>query len=422
MADFWRIGRAALNFISGDIDDRYTRPINPYIQPPFMAGQEEWIEIDGREGEVYNTCAPLALVVDKKAQMKSVGVYRHWKGNKNTKEDTELFNTPELNLLYNPNPLQSKDDFIKEFSVHRDIYGVAYNFGNFNVSRGLSGTPSFIWNMMPELISYETTGKLYKATDISEIFKTIWFDRSGAGNFIIDPQDLLIRSKGNATNILAPQSPLTKLKHEISNIIGAMAYRNVILRKKGAIGILSGDQKDSDGTVPMDSAEFNRIEKQYQSSWGLYSKQMQILMSTMPMKWSPMSYPTKDLLLFEEVEENMMKVIDLYGMSAELFSLKKGSTISESGGKMMQAMQQTYQNTIIPESEDDMNALSKWLGLHKKGEYLTLDYSHVPAMRENEETAAKIMSLEIAAFVSLMALEKGVSKDEALQMCGLKED
>lgn len=421
MADYWRIGRAALNFIGGDIDDRYTRPPSPYIQAPFMPGQEEWIQVDGREGETYNTCAPLAIVIDKIGQMTSVGKIRHWKGNKNTKEDTELFNTPELNLFYNPNPLQSKDDFLREMSVHRNVFGVAYPFGAGFVNRGLSGTPKVIWNMQPEFVSYETTGKLYMATEFSEIFKKIWFDKGGNGEMAIDPNDILFRSVGNAINLIAPQSPLTKIRQELSNIIAAMAYRNVILRRKGAIGILSGDQRDADGTVPLDPNEFSRIEKEYQSGWGLYNRQMQILMAKYPMKWTPMTYPTKDLLLFEEVDENMGKVIDLYGAHKDLFSLGKGSTLAESGGKMVEAARQTYQTKIIPQTEDDMNAFSKWLGLHKKGEYLTLDYSHVPAMQDNDELAAKIMSLEIAAFVSLMSLEKGVNKDEAMQMCGLKE-
>lgn len=422
MADFWRIGRAALNFISSEIDDRYVTPPNPFLPGGFLPGQEEWVQIDGNEGATYNTCAPLAIVVDRVAQMTSVGKIRHWKGNKNTTEDKELFNTPELNLIYNPNPLQSKDDLLREFSIHRNIFGIAYQYGAGFVNRGLSGSPTFLWNMLPELVSYETSGKLYQATELSEIFKRIWFDRGGTGEFVIDPKDILFRSVGNATNILAPQSPLTKVRQELSNIIASMAYRNVILRKKGAIGMLSGDSKDADGgTAPMNLKEFEKMEKEYQSGYGLYSKQMQVLMSRYPMKWTPMTYETSKLELFREVDENMCKIIDLYGAHKDLFSIAKGSTLAETGGKMIEAERQVYQNKIIPQTEDDMNALSKWLGLHKKGEYLTLDYSHVPAMQDNEEVAANIMSLEVAAFVSLMSLEKGISKEEALDMCNLKD-
>lgn len=418
-----RFTQDVLNFVSGDhYENQYVNAPHPQLREAYLPGEPEWIQIEGKEMRTYETCAPLALVVDKKAKMKAVGKIRHWKGSKNTKEDKEMFDTPELNLLYNPNPSQSKSDFLKEFSVHRDIHGIAYLSGVFTVSKNLSQVPVSLWSLPPKLVSFETTGKLYKATTQAEMFKSIWFDKNGAGEFPIKPEDILFRPIGGATSIIKPQSPLTKVRTELSNIIAAMAYRNVILRKKGALGILSGDQRDSDGTVPMDDVEFKRIEKQYQKSYGLYSRQMQILMSTMPMKWTPMSYPTKDLMLFEEVDNNTMKIIDLYGMHADLFSFMKGSTLSESGGRMAEAERQTFQTTIIEESEDDMNALSKWLGLHKRGEYLTLDYSHVPSMHDNEELAAKVMTMKIAAFVSMLALENKVPYAQALEMAGLKED
>lgn len=406
---------------SENYENRYVAAPRPVIRETLFPGTEEWITIDGCEKKTYETCAPLAMVVDKKAQLKSVGVYRHWKGtSRDPKKDKELFNTPELILLNKPNPIQSKADFLKEFTVHRCIHGIAYQYGLFTVSRNISASPAAIWNVLPEFVSYETTGKFYKASTTAEMFKRIWFDRGGEGEFTIEPQDILFRSMGNATNILVPQSPLTKIRTELSNIIAAMAYRNVILRKKGAIGILSGDQRDGDGTKALDKQEFERMEKEYQRSWGLFHKQMKVLMAKYPMKWTPMTYPTKDLMLFEEVDNNLMKVIDLFQMNAELFSFIKGSTLAESGGRMLQAERSVYKNLIIPESDDDMQAMSEFLGLHKRGEYITLDYSHVEALQDNIDLASQVMERRIRAFVSMLALENKVSYDAALELAGLK--
>lgn len=399
------------------IDDRFVTPPNFSINPLYSPGDEEWITIDGRERNVYETTSPLAIVVDRRAQMKSVGVYRHWKGNKNTTEDTELFDTPELKLLYKPNPLQSKDDFIKEMSINKDIMGVNYTFGN-KGSR-LNTVPKLLHNIQPELLDIKVKSNIWYAETMEEIFED--FKVRGTG-ISFAPFEILRRSLPNPKNPLQPNSPLSKIRQELTNIRFAMAYRNVILGKKGAIGMLSGDAKDGDGgTAPFNLKEFEKIQNEYQRGYGLNSSQMKILMTRYPMKWQPMTYPTKDLMLFEEVDSNMMKVIDLYGMNQNLFSFQKGATISDSGTKMFEAERQAYQNTIIPECEDDMNAMSEWFGLHKKNEYLTLDFSHVPALHQDEELASKIMAARVAAFVSMIALENKVTFERALEIAGLKE-
>lgn len=412
--------RLAANLLadgSGDIDNRYVTAPNFSINPLYNPGDEQLEVIDGREREIYETTAPLAVVIDRKAQMKSVGVYRHWKGNKNTKEDTELFDTPALNLLYNPNPLQSKDDFIKEMSINKDVMGVNYTFG----AKGsrLNPVPNMIHNIQPELLQIKTKSNFWYAETMEDIFESF---RVTGTNISFLPFEILRRALPNPKNPLIPSSPLKKIRQEISNIRFAMAYRNVILCRKGAMGMLSGDSKDADGgTAPMNLKEFEKMEKEYQRGYGLYAKQMQILMSRYPMKWQPMTYETSKLELFREVDDNMRKVIDLFHLNENLFSFSKGATVSDSGTKMFEAERQAYQNTIIPECEDDMNALSKWLGLHERGEYLTLDFSHVPAMHDDEELASNIMSTRVAAFVSMIGLENGVSREEALQIAGLKD-
>ena len=44
--------------------------------------------------------------------------------------------------------------------------------------------------------------------------------------------------------------------------------------------------------------------------------------------WQPMSYPTKDLMLFEELNADKIALIDAYGLNVNLFSSERGTTFS----------------------------------------------------------------------------------------------
>jgi phage portal protein BeeE len=397
-------------------NDRYVS--SPYFKPNqlFTPGSPEWDTITGQERHIYETTGPVSVVINRKARLKSAGKWRHWRVG--SQSDEELFDTPLLKFLAKPNPLQSKKEYLEELSIHRDVMGIAYIYA----LRGslLQDIPSALWNITPELMSIQTTGKIYQQSDINEIISRITFNRGGDGEFNYSPEEILLRRSINTGNPVLPLSPLASLNMEISNIRAAMGYRNVIMRKKGAIGILAADQKDGEGSVALDPLEHKRIEKEYQSSWGISDKQMQVLISRYPLKWQPINYPTKDLLLFEEIDDNLRRVIDQYGLNENIFSIKKGSTMSDSGSKILEGERQAYQDTIIPESNDDAEAMSTYLGLRERGQYATLDYSHLPAMKDDEVKKAEITERKAKAYQTLTA--SGFSPVEARTIVGLEKD
>lgn len=415
-----------MNFISLSRIRRFITGVDRFVSSPsqafnqlFQAGNAQWERIVGEEAEIFDTTGILQVILNKKASMKSVGIWRHQKMLPDgTWED--LKKTAMIDFMNKPNVLQSKDEYLKEFSLHRDIFGGAFVYKL--MGSALAETPLALWNIVPYEMTIKTSGLIYEQSDINEIIKEYVYNEAGSAKKVYKADEILLRKLYNAKNPILLVSPFLGLNMEISNIRGAMGYRNVILRKKGAIGILSNRSKDSQGGIPLSEPERKRIEKQYQKDHGIGDEQMQIIITNADLNWQPTNYPTNELMLFEEITEDMKRIIDRYGLNDKLFSAEQGSTLSDSGSKMLEAQRMVYQDTIIPESEDDAKAFSDYLGLTEKGERLILDYSHIQALKDDEVKASQVTERQARAFAILAGMETGgFSRDEAAEMVGLTQ-
>jgi len=128
-----------------------------------------------------------------------------------------------------------------------------------------------------------------------------------------------------------------------------------------------------------------------------------------------MNYETKNLMLFEEVDANLKRIIDRYGLNENLFSRETSSTFDN----VLQAQRMVYQNTIIPESNDDAKALSDYLGVTEEGEFLMLDYSHLSILKDDEVKKSQILERKTRAF-AILVLQEDIDTDTALEMVGLE--
>lgn len=393
--------------------DNWTKPPTHTQSQQFKAGQPQWETIEGHEAELFETTGILKVIIGKKASMKSAGVWKHYKkvkdGDKLKYEN--LGDTDVIKRLNAPNPLQSKDEFIKQLEMNRCIFGANFVYG----LKGFSAqpVPSALYNLQPNLITIDLTGKIYQQTNVKDIIKQFTFDKNGIANRNYEPEEILYMRSLNSQHPILPMSPFNSLHMEISNIRAAMGYRNVILRKKGAIGILSNQNRDSQGAIPLSAKERSEIEKQYQKDYGIQDEQSKVLITQSSLNWQPMTYPTKDLMLFEEIDSDMKKIIDYYGLNENLFSRDNQSTYDN----MQEAEKIVYQDTIIPESNDDAEAISRYLML-PDDQCLELDYSHIPSLKEDMVQAVDVRKKQIESYKILREL--GLTEEQAMNLSGLK--
>jgi hypothetical protein len=113
-----------------------------------------------------------------------------------------------------------------------------------------------------------------------------------------------------------------------------------------------------------------------------------------------MTFPTKDLMLFEEINDDFLTIIDAYGLNANIFSRQTGSTYEN----LSEGIKQAYQSTIIPEAEELAMNRSQLFNLISKGEWLELDYSHIAVLQENEREKAEVLEKKANAMKTLSEL------------------
>jgi len=210
--------------------------------------------------------------------------------------------------------------------------------------------------------------------------------------------DILYLSTTDGINIVNPSSRIESLKYPLSNIKAQYNKRNVLLENIGAIGILSAKNSDIGGSIPMTPEE----KKDIQQSWYRRSKD-EVIITESDVSWNPMSYPTKDLLLFEELTADKMAIIDTYGLNANLFSSEKGATFSN----VKDSIKMAYTDTIIPETQQMYDSMAHQFGLVNEGISIHADFSHIPSLQVDEVSRADTMNKR--ADVVKKIIESGVA-------------
>jgi hypothetical protein len=322
--------------------------------------------------DLYNTIPQLRTVVDKLAAMFSNGVFKI----ENVKTN-QIEPLPEdlQKLLENPNPLQPQNEFLKQYLTQLIVYGNQFIYKN--KPSKLQKYPSAILNITPANIRPVLTGKVFEQLDIKGIVKEYEYTEGLSYKRVFDVSTVLWSKIADLDNPVAGYSPLKAMKYPLSNTVAAYQYLNVISSEKGAIGVLSTSNKDAMGALPMTADEKAEIERIYREENGIEDNQKKIHITTGSVTWAPMSYPTKDLLLMEQIDANFLIILNILGVNQNLF-------INSTYENLKNGLIQTHNDTVIPYADGFTQALTKFLEI-EPGKRLILDYSHLPYLQVDEK-------------------------------------
>lgn len=363
-------------------NNKYISQPDFYVMPFTMNKREQWVTINENEHNIYLTTPELKLVIDRLALMFSNGHWRHLDRDGNIIE-----NSPFVERLEDPNVFQSRNEFLFQWFVQRSIYANTFMYQL--VGSSLQEVPTALWNLSPSRISVVRTGNIWSATEIEELVEKYIFNmvRENKTDEVFTPEEIIQFSMPNSEDPLLGVSPLNAIRMPLSNIRAAYGYLNTISTKKGAIGVWSSDAKDQLGSVQLTPEEEQKVTQQLTKTYGIGDHQSSVAVSSKALKWNAASYPTKDLLLPEQIDANKRAIIDLYGANDNMFSREKGSTFTN----VEQGERLAYQDTIIPIAIDLANGLAKRWGLLDKGEKLELTYDHIPVLKEHKAKQVKII-------------------------------
>ena len=385
---------------SGRFINQFRQLWNPYQTR--IWGQKTAVWIDTTQAfQHYIEIPELRTVIDKRASMMStsVPVLLDMEGN-------VVDNHWVLELIKKPNPTQAWNDVIFAISVNDALWSNAFAYcpvRSFGIRNLIVPLPS-------DRIRINMSGRKLKQMEQGGLITDYTFSYDADTNEKIDLEDMLYFTTPDGISLVNPSSRIEGLKYPLSNIKAQYNKRNVLLENIGAIGILSARSNDLGGAIPMTPEEKAEIR----NDWYRRSKD-ELIITEADVNWQPMSYPTKDLMLFEELTADKMAIVDAYGLNAYVFSQDKGATFSN----VRDGIRMAYTDTIIPETEQLYASLSEQLGLHKEGLKLVPDFSHIPVLQDDE--LKKSDAMDKRASVVKKMFESGVplTDEEARAIVGI---
>lgn len=301
--------------------------------------------------------------------------------NKNTMEpvDNNL-----SRLLKNPNWFQAQSEYIKQTNLFHDIYGNEFNYLFFGVGVKPENAKA-MYSLMPDRmkVKYKSDESYFMQVEEPDVNYEYDFN-----NKRIDiPSDQIIHLNDNRINaknkddLLIGQSKLTALSKPVLNIVAAYEARGIMIRNRGALGILSNDSKDGIGsTLPIDDKEKENLQKEYRN-YGITDNQWQIIITSLSLKWQPMGVDVDKLKLFEEVTEDTIKICDSYNFPYELLGSQKGVTYANK----REAEKGWYQDSIIPEAQERIDAFNQKFQTAGKPYTITGKFDHLPIFQDDRK-------------------------------------
>jgi hypothetical protein len=381
-------------------NQRFINQFREYNTRIFGQKTAVWIDT-GDAFKHYVEIPELRAVVNKRASMMSANkpCLYDLDGNK---IESHWF----LDLIRQPNATQTWADVVFMLSVNDALFSNAFAYApkrSFGIVTQFQPLPS-------DRIKIMTTGKTLKQTTVDGYIEKFVFCYDDGEKENLDVNEVVYLMTPDGINLINPSSRLESLKYPLSNIKASYHKRNVLLENIGAIGILSARNSDIGGAIPMTPDD----KKQIQKDWYRRSKD-ELIITESDVNWQPMSYPTKDLLLFEELNADKLAIVDAFGLNIHVFSQERGATFSN----VRDGLRMVYSDTIIPETQAMYDNIGEQLGLDKEGLRLVADFSHVHVLQENEEEAANVLNTKADALNKIQTAGVQLTEDEQRALLGL---
>lgn len=348
----------------------------------------------------YTKCSPVNTIINKKATAFKNGKW--WILDKDGKEATGIEVEKIRQLLKRPNPLQTWNQFVTQAKIYEQACGEAFIITLFPVGYDKSKTLT-MWVVPNSIFHVKYSGKFYNQSELEDVITEYYIEINGVRT-PVDPERVIhIKDNGIAMNAptgehLAGQSRLTSLQDPVSNVMASYEARNVLITQRGPNGILSNNARDVGGYVPLKPGEKEEIQEEFKKEYGLTKKQAHIIITGAAMRWQSMSFATKDLMLFEEIEDDVRAISDAYDYPMFLLGFKDGTTFSNVG----EAKKTLYQDAIIPESVGWAEAFSRYFELDKKGLRIEITFDHLEIFQQSDKDKADALKAKVDANLPLL--------------------
>lgn len=320
-------------------------------------------------------------------------------------------------LIKNPNPLQTQWQWLKQRKIFRDVAGNGFTYANWpdTLKRDIRNIET-LFNVWPAFMQFKLAGNYFEATQIEDIIKE-WRFEYGSYKKQWNPNQILHQSESNTdpTDGLIFGIPKIKgLIKPLSNIDLCYESMNVIIKNRGMRGIISPDKSDASGKIPLSKDEKKAVEAEIKD-YGTLQDQMQFFFSHMPLNYNAVDQDVRKLGIFEEIATDTKIVCHVFGVPEILVQMDLQGTTYEN---QESSLRRLYQGALIPEGEDDLDGLNKFLGLNETDWRLKGYWDHIPCLQKSEKEKSE-SNKNISIYMEKLFLIGGVTLNAWLDAIGL---
>jgi hypothetical protein len=335
---------------------------------------------------LFEKCPPLAAIIHKLAKANTNGRIKICKDI----DDDELAvgkQAESLRKLFKkPNPVQTWRQFRMQQIIYKKLFGYCDVYVEQPAGFSDFSRVSAMWNLPPWMVTLRGNSSLpWEVADkgVIEAYVVSWNGevQELAPDTVLTLVDNYVQDR-LYPHLLRPYSRVRSLQRPITNILAAYEARNVLITKKGAIGILSNMAKDSAGHVPLKPGEKEDVQREYQRQYGLRGGLRQVIISSASLQWQAMSFPTKDLMLFEEIEDDMARICDEYSYPFEMIA--SPTSKNKTFNNVDAAKKTFYQDEVIPDCQGDMDMYEAYFNLSSVGMKIVADFAHLPILQDDQ--------------------------------------
>lgn len=357
--------------------------------------------------DAFNNIPELNAIINLLARCHSNAVYKVV--DKHGKEIENHWIGP---LLRNPNWFQDQKEFIRQTVIFHELYGNEYIYNNVPLGFKAQRTKA-LFSLPPNLITpkldekdpfftFSTTPNIKYILDFNGEKKTL-----DSENIIHLNDNQVNITKIDQKDILKGTSKCQALTPVLNNIKMAYESRGVIIKYRGAQGILSPESKDGIGqTIPFSDEEKEAAQHAYQS-YGTLGRQFQLLITNVTSRFTPMTLnEPKKLGLFDECKLDFDRMLDSYQLPPDLFVRDQGATWENKN----QARKEIYENNVIPSANERAGALNQKFLSDDKGKIIA-DFLHMPILQEDLKAKADMRNSNVN-YLSRLLQDGMISPEE----------
>jgi hypothetical protein len=380
-------GNSVLTKVPGNIGYIPVDGSGKTIQVKGELANPSWLGLKNRmvQKYAYEYCYPVAAVVNRLAEYDITGTIEILRSTGKGKDNfaTNSWATNMNRLLAQPNPLQSWEQFRGQQVIYKKVFGFCPVLPLVPSSMTPDNATSLI-NIPPWLFEPVGTKKLLYTSKVEEIVQE-WKVTILGKSFTLKPDQVFILEdsflQDEDSDFILPQSKLVGLDMAVSNICAAMEADNVLLKKKGPLGVWSHDAaatKDSvAGYLPMNDVEKRELQNDL-SGYGLTWAQYQWMVSRQAIKWNPVSFDVRQLGTKETIVSGEKAICHCFGFPYVLYE-EIDATFANSNT----AAKAVYQTNVIPNNTKDLNKYNKFFKADENACKITNNYSHIAALQED---------------------------------------